>query len=67
MEVCLSDLISICQGPSLKVSLDIYGIHIKSMLNIMMGSSTCVKWKKHETLTCMEILVHHGLIYWTKL
>ena len=32
----------------------------------MMGSSTCVKWNKHGTLTRVNILSHHGLMYRTK-
>ena len=39
----------------------------KKMLNIMMFSSTCVKLTKHKTLTWLESLIHHGLMYWTKL
>ena len=32
----------------------------------MMGSSTCVQWKKHGTITWLKILIHNGLIYLTK-
>ena len=38
--VNIGALINICQGPDLKVSLDIYNTKIKNMLNIMMGYST---------------------------
>ena len=37
------------------------------MFNIMMVSSTCVKWKKRGTLTWLKSLISHGLIYGTKL
>ena len=65
LEVPLSDLIIICQGPGLKEYLDLYVIPIKRMLNIMMGSSTCVKWKNHGTLTWLNSLIHHVLMYLT--
>ena len=66
LEVRLSSLISICQGLGLKVSLDLYVKQIQIMLNIIMGSSTSEKLKKHVTLTWMNSLIHHGLMYWTK-
>ena len=66
LDLRLSDLISICQGSGLKESLDLYIIKIKRMLNIMMGSSIDVKWKKHGTLTWLKILIHNGLMYFTK-
>ena len=49
-----------------KGSLDIYNIQIEIMLNIMMSYYTCVKWKKHGTLTWVNNLIHNGLMYWTK-
>ena len=67
LKVCLSELISICQGIGLKLSFRIYVIYIYMMLVIMVGSSTCIKWKKHRTLTWMKNLIHRGLMYWMKL
>ena len=66
LEVHLSDLIIICKGPGLKESLDLYVIEFKRTLDIIMGSSTCVKWKNHDTLTWLNSLIHHGLMYLTK-
>ena len=66
LKVQLSDLISIWQGLCLKISLSHYIIQIKSMFNILTGSSTCIKWKKYEKLTWLKNLVHRGLIYWKK-
>ena len=66
MEVRLSDLISICQGPGLNESLDIYIIQIQIMLNIIMGYSTWVKWNKHGNLPWLKVLFHYGLMYLTK-
>ena len=34
----------------------------KSMLNIMMVSSSYVKWRTHVTLTWLNNLIHHRLI-----
>ena len=38
----------------------------KMILNIMMSSSTCAKWKNRGTLTWLKSLIHNGLIYLTK-
>ena len=38
----------------------------KSMLNIIMGSSTCVKYKNNGTLTWLKNLIHRELMYWMK-
>ena len=38
----------------------------KRMLNILMVSSKYVKCKNHVTLTWLNGLIHHGLMYWKK-
>ena len=66
LKVSLSDLISICQGKVLKVSFCHYFIWIGRILNTMMGYYTCVKRKNNGTRTWPKNLIHHVLIYWTK-
>ena len=39
----------------------------KIILNIMIGSSTCIKWKMHGTITRLNNSIHHRLIYLTRL
>ena len=51
LKVCPSDLIIICQGKGLKVYFWQLFIPIDIMFNIMMGSYTWVKLKKHVTWT----------------
>ena len=65
--VNIVDLISIFQGLGLKKSLDLYVIEFKSMLDIMMGCSTCFKWKNHGTLTWLKSFIHNRLMYLTRL
>ena len=50
----------------LKECLDLYVIGFKIILDIMMGSFTCVKWQKHRALTWLKSLIHNGLMYLTK-
>ena len=64
MKVRLSDLLSICQGRYLKVSFRQCIIRKERMLNIMMGYSTCVKWKNNGEWTWLENLIHHGRMCW---
>ena len=45
-----------------KVSLYLFIIQIKRMLNIMMVYYKCIKWNNHVTLTWLESLTHHGFI-----
>ena len=66
LNVRLSGLMGICQGKVLKISFRQYTVQIKMMMNILMGSSTCVKHNKHGTLTWMKNLIHHGLMHWIK-
>ena len=61
-----SGLIIIWRGWGLKVSFFHYVIQLERMLDIMMGYYTCVKCKNHGTLTYLNNLIHHGLMYWNK-
>ena len=36
----------------------------KTMLNIIMGSSVCTKWKNNGNLNFLNSLIHHGLTCW---
>ena len=57
LKVCLSELISICQVQGLKALFCHYIIQIERMLNMMMGYSTCGKWKNNGTCTCLKDLI----------
>ena len=39
----------------------------KRMLDSIISSYTCVKWKKKVNLTWLNSLIHRGLMYWKKL
>ena len=42
-------------------------IVIDKKSNIIMGSSTCVNWKRYGTKTSLMDVIWHGLMYCTKL
>ena len=70
IQICLKvpplDFISIGQGKVLKQSFIHFDIPIERILNVILGSSPCVKQNRNETWTSLMNLTHCELMYLVK-